>query len=152
MFKLPTLNFNYLCGMKRIMAIDYGTKRVGLAVTDPNQIIATALTTVHADKVIDFIRNYLTSESVSCFVVGEPRQMDYSPSEIHPIIEKFILKLRKEFPEIPVERVDERFSSKMAISSLRESGLKKTDRQRKDLIDQASAVILLQTWMEGKSR
>lgn len=135
--------------MNRIMAIDYGTKRVGLAVTDPNQIIATALATIHPDKTIEFIRSYISTESVTCFVVGEPKQMDYSPSQITAQIELFIKRLKKEFPEIPVERIDERFSSKIAIAALRESGLKKKDRQRKDLVDQASAVILLQSWMEN---
>ncbi len=138
--------------MDRIMAIDFGTKRVGLAVTDPNQIIATALTTIHPDKTIEFIKSYIRTESVICFVVGEPRQMDYSPSEITPQIEQFIKKLKKAFPEIAVERIDERFSSKIAIVALRESGLKKRDRQRKDLVDQASAVILLQSWMEHNKR
>lgn len=131
------------------MAIDYGTKRVGLAVTDPNRIIATALTTVHAEKAIDFIRSYMSTESVACFVVGEPKQMDYSPSQITAQIEHFIKLLKKAFPLIPVERIDERFSSKIAISAIRESGLKKKDRQRKDLVDQTSAVILLQSWMEN---
>ena len=137
--------------MDRIMAIDYGTKRVGLAVTDPNRIIATALTTVHPDKTIEFIRSYISTETVSCFVVGEPKQMDYSPSEITAQIEQFIKKLRKEFPDIKIDRIDERFSSKIATKALRESGLKKKDRQRKDLIDQASAVILLQSWMENNN-
>ncbi len=134
------------------MAIDFGTKRVGLAVTDPNQIIATALTTIHPDKTIAFIRSYILTESVACFVVGEPSQMNYTPSEITGQVEQFIKLLRKAFPEIPVERIDERFSSKIAIAALRESGLKKKDRQRKDLVDQASAVILLQSWMENKTR
>lgn len=130
------------------MAIDFGTKRVGLAVTDPNRIIATALTTIHPDKTIDFIRQYMISEPIGCFVVGEPKQMDYTPSQISAQVESFIKKLKKEFPEIPVERIDERFSSKMAIAALRESGLKKKDRQKKELVDQTSAVILLQSWME----
>jgi len=134
------------------MAIDYGTKRVGLAVTDPNQIIATALDTIHPDKTIDFIKKYLINESISCFVVGEPKQMNYTPSEISGQIEQFILKLKIAFPMIPVERIDERFTSKIAIASLRESGLNKKDRQRKELVDQTSAVILLQSWMENNKR
>ena len=138
--------------MNRIMAIDYGTRRVGLAVTDPNQIIATALDTIHPDKTIEFIKKYLIAESIVCFVVGEPKQMNYTPSEITAQIEQFIVKLKAAFPDIPVERIDERFSSKIAIASLRESGLKKKDRQRKELVDQASAVILLQSWMENNKR
>jgi putative Holliday junction resolvase len=138
--------------MDRIMALDFGTKRVGIAVTDPNRIIATALTTIHPDKTIDFIKSYLGTETVTCFVIGEPKQMDYTPSQITAQIEAFIKRLRKAFPEIPVERIDERFSSKIATAALRESGLKKKDRQRKDLVDQASAVILLQCWMENNKR
>lgn len=134
------------------MALDFGTKRVGIAVTDPNRIIATALTTIHPDKTIDFIKSYLGTETVTCFVIGEPKQMDYTPSQITAQIEAFIKRLRKAFPEIPVERIDERFSSKIATAALRESGLKKKDRQRKDLVDQASAVILLQCWMENNKR
>lgn len=134
------------------MALDFGTKRVGIAVTDPNRIIATALTTIHPDKTIDFIKSYLGTETVTCFVIGEPKQMDYTPSQITAQIEAFIKRLRKAFLEIPVERIDERFSSKIATAALRESGLKKKDRQRKDLVDQASAVILLQCWMENNKR
>ena len=134
--------------MARIIAIDYGTKRTGLAVTDPNRIIATALDTVHSSKIIDYLKEYLKNEIVEVFVVGEPRQMDYTPSEITPQIEDFIRKLKIAFPSIPVERIDERFTSKMAAQSMLDNGLKKSDRRKKELIDQRSAVIILQSYME----
>ncbi|HNP49488.1 MAG TPA: Holliday junction resolvase RuvX [Bacteroidia bacterium] len=137
--------------MARILAIDYGTKRVGLAVTDPNQLIATALDTVHSKEVITYLKSYLVKEQVESFVVGEPRQMDNSQSEITPMIERFILQLKKEFPSIPVYRMDERFTSKMASQALLMSGLKKKARQDKALIDRTSAVIILQSYMESRS-
>lgn len=137
--------------MARILAIDYGTKRVGLAVTDPNQLIATALDTVHSKEVITYLKSYLVKEQVESFVVGEPRQMDNSQSEITPMIERFILQLKKEFPIIPVYRMDERFTSKMASQALLMSGLKKKARQDKALIDRTSAVIILQSYMESRS-
>ncbi|REJ82482.1 MAG: Holliday junction resolvase RuvX [Bacteroidetes bacterium] len=137
--------------MPRIMAIDYGLKRVGLAVTDPNRIIASALDTVPSHEAISFISNYCEKESVECFVVGEPKQMDYTPSEITPHIEAFIKQLKKKFPDIRVERVDERFSSKIAAQAILMSGVKKMQRRNKSLVDQTSAVILLQSWMEANS-
>lgn len=137
--------------MGRILAIDYGTKRVGLAVTDPNNIIATALDTVHAKDVLDYLKKYTARESVSCFVVGEPRQMNNMPSEITPAIDQFIRTLKKNFPEIPVERMDERFTSKMAADAILQSGLKKKDRQNKAITDQVSAVLILQSFMATKN-
>src|SRR4249919_734899 len=100
--------------MPRILAIDYGTKRTGLAVIDPNKIIATALDTVHSAKVIDYLKEYIKKETVECIVVGEPKQMNNTPSEITPQINAFIKKLTDAFPDIPLRRVDERFTSKMA--------------------------------------
>jgi putative Holliday junction resolvase len=137
--------------MPRILAIDYGTKRTGLAVTDPNKIIATALDTVHSAKVIEYLKAYLQNEIVECFVVGEPKQMNNTPSEITPHINAFIKKLNAEFPEIPVRRVDERFTSKMAMQSMLVDGSTKADRANKGLIDQRSAVIILQSYLESKS-
>jgi putative Holliday junction resolvase len=137
--------------MPRIIAIDYGTKRTGLAVTDPNKIIATALDTIHSEKVIEFLTGYLKREPVECFVVGEPRQMDYTPSEITPQINTFIKKLSEAFPLIPIRRVDERFTSKMAFQSMLQDGSKKSDRRKKELIDQRSAVIILQSYLENQS-
>src|ERR1700733_7926328 len=99
----------YICLMSRIMAIDYGLKRIGLAVTDPNWIIATALDTVLAHEIFTYLKKYLSTEDVECFVVGEPKQMNNSPSEIAPQIESFIKGLQNKFPEIPVKRIDERF-------------------------------------------
>ena len=130
------------------MAIDYGTKRIGLAVTDPNRIIATALDTVHSSKIMEYLKKYLEKEKVAFFVVGEPRQMDNSPSSITPQIQDFIKKLNMAFPEIPVKRIDERFTSKIATQSMLLNGLKKSDRRNKALIDQISAVIMLQSYME----
>lgn len=132
----------------RLLAIDFGQKRVGLAVTDPEQIIATALTTVRSIDVIPFLKDYTRKESVVLFIVGEPKQMNYQASESEKFIEPFIKQLRKEFPDIPVERVDERFTSKIAQRSILEAGLKKKDRQNKALIDTVSATIILQSYLE----
>jgi putative Holliday junction resolvase len=137
--------------MPRIIAIDFGTKRTGLAVTDPNKIIATALDTIHSTKVIDYLMEYLKKEPVECFVVGEPMQMNYTPSEITPQINSFIKKLSEAFPEIPIRRVDERFTSKMAMQSMLVDGSTKSDRRNKELIDQRSAVIMLQSYLENPS-
>ena len=142
------LNFNYICEVSRILAIDYGTKRTGLAVTDPERIIATALDTIHSAKVIEFLKKYMEKEKVEFFVVGEPRQMDNTPSSITPHVEDFIKKLKIAFPDIPVKRIDERFTSKMAFQSMIENGLKKSERRNKEMIDQRSAVIILQSYME----
>ena len=135
--------------MGRIVAIDYGQKRVGLAVTDELQMIATSLTTVPASDIMDFLRKYKAGTTISCFVVGEPRQMNNEPSESARFIEPFVLRLRKEFPEIPVERVDERFTSKMAQQTILDSGARKKVRQDKALIDTVSATIMLQSYLEG---
>jgi putative Holliday junction resolvase len=136
--------------MSRILAIDYGTKRTGLAVTDENKIIARALDTVHSKDLIKYLADYLAKEMVECFVVGLPLQMSGKDSQIKPELDKFIAQLQKAFPHIPIERHDERFTSKMAMQALRESGLKKKDRQNKELIDMTSAVIILQSFMEKK--
>lgn len=133
--------------MPRILAIDYGTKRVGLAVTDPSRIIATALTTVDNKDLLAFLKKYHAEEIVERFVVGEPRNMDNTPSGIAPDIERFIVHLRKAFPDIPVDRVDERFTSKMAQRAIIDSGVRKLARRNKELVDQTSAVLILQSWM-----
>jgi len=137
--------------MGRILAIDYGQKRVGLAVTDELKIIATALTTVPANEVMTFLKKYCSGSTVECFVVGEPKQMNNTASESAKYIEPFILRLKAEFPGIPVERVDERFTSMMATQAIRDSGAKKKDRRDKSLVDTVSAVIILQSYMEGKA-
>lgn len=136
--------------MPRILAIDYGTKRVGLAVTDSMQLIASALTTVHAKDVITYLQKYVASEEVSCFVVGKPMKLDGSDSQSAVHVEKFVHLLGKTFPNILIERVDERFTSAIATRSLLEMGLKKKDRAKKENVDQVSAVLILQTYMQMK--
>jgi len=136
--------------MARILAIDYGTKRIGLAVTDPLQIIANTLTTIHAKDAIAFLKDYLSKEEVECFVVGKPMKLDGSDSESAVHVEKFINLLRKNFPEIPIKRMDERFTSKMAKHTLLEMGLNKKDRANKSSLDQISAAIILQSYLEIK--
>jgi putative Holliday junction resolvase len=133
--------------MGRIIAIDYGRKRVGLAVTDELQIIATALTTVHSKDVFSYLKEYCRNEKVDCFVVGEPRQMNNEASEASEFIKPFVKKLKKEFPAIPVERYDERFTSKMATQAILDAGAKKKQRRDKALVDKVSAVLILQSWL-----
>ncbi len=133
--------------MGRILAIDFGTKRTGLAVTDPMQIIASGLTTVETKELIQYLKAYVNSEDVEKFVVGEPKQMDNTASESEVHIQKFLEKLVKEFPNIPVVRVDERFTSKMAFQTMIDSGLKKKQRQNKALIDEISATLILQSYL-----
>jgi putative Holliday junction resolvase len=137
--------------MGRILAIDYGQKRVGLAVTDELKIIATALTTVPANEVLTFLKGYLSRNAVECFVVGEPRQMNNTASESAKYIDPFILRLKAVFPGIPVERMDERFTSMIAVQAIRDSGAKKKDRRNKSLVDTVSAVIILQSFMEKRT-
>jgi len=134
----------------RIMAFDYGTKRVGIAVTDPLQLIATALNTVHAKDVLDYVKGYLDRETVSTFVVGEPRQLDGSESESAQHVRGFVRTLRRTFPAIPVETVDERFTSKMASASIAQIGMARKKRQDKALIDSVSAVLILQFYLEKR--
>ncbi|MES2425701.1 MAG: Holliday junction resolvase RuvX [Bacteroidota bacterium] len=134
--------------MPRIMAFDYGTKRIGIAVTDPLQIIATGLDTIHPIKIVDFLKTYLQTEQVERFIVGEPKQMDNTPSQSAPHVKGFVGLLKKTFPDIPVEMMDERFTSKMASATIAQSGMGKKARQNKELVDNISAVILLQSWME----
>lgn len=131
------------------MAFDYGTKRIGIAVTDPMQIIATALTTVPAQECIPFLKKYLQSEPVEKFIVGRPLQMDGSPSQSAQHVKGFITSLKKNFPDIPIVSIDERFTSKMASSVIAQSGLKKAKKHEKSLVDQVSAVIILQSYMES---
>jgi putative Holliday junction resolvase len=134
----------------RILAFDYGTKRIGVAVTDPLQIIATGLDTIHPKDVVDFLKRYIQNEPVELFVVGEPLQMDGTPSQSTPHIKGFITILKKHFPQIPVERIDERFTSKMASATVAQSGLKRSNRQDKARLDTISATIILQTYLEKR--
>lgn len=132
----------------RVLAIDYGQKRTGLAVTDPDQIIATSLTTIRSMDVIQFLKDYVAKEKVVLILIGEPKQMNYKDSESAKFIEPFVRLITKSFPDIPVKRVDERFTSKMAQRTIIEAGLKKKDRQNKSLIDTVSATIMLQSYLE----
>lgn len=134
------------------MAFDYGTKRIGIAVTDPLQIIATGLETVHPKDLIEYLKKYLVKEVVEKFIVGEPKQMDGSPSQSAPMIKGFVTILKKYFPLIPVEMMDERFTSKMASAVIAQSGMKKADRQDKSRIDTISAIIILQSYLEKNNR
>ncbi|PKP11696.1 MAG: Holliday junction resolvase RuvX [Bacteroidetes bacterium HGW-Bacteroidetes-4] len=138
--------------MGRILAIDYGKKRTGIAVTDTLQIIANGLTTVPSHEVLKFLKDYLQKEPVEAFVVGYARQMDHSDSESMQYIEPFVKQLVKHFPQLPVYRVDERFTSKMAFQTMIDGGLKKKQRQNKALVDTISATIILQSFMEQKAR
>jgi putative Holliday junction resolvase len=135
----------------RIMAFDYGTKRIGIAVTDPLQMIATGLETVHPNLIVDFLKKYLQTEQVETFVVGEPKQMDNTPSQSAMHVKGFVNLLKRTFPDIPVQMLDERFTSKMASAAILAGGVKKVGRQDKALVDTVSAVILLQSWMERRS-
>jgi len=135
----------------RIMAFDYGTKRVGVAVTDPLQLIATALDTIHAQDVHAFVQAYVAKEPVERFVVGMPRQMDGTDSENAQHVRGFMRKLQRMFPDIPVETVDERFTSKLAVASIAQSGLSRKRRQDKGLVDTVSAVLILQSYLEKRS-
>jgi putative holliday junction resolvase len=137
--------------MGRIMAIDYGRKRVGIAVTDELQLIANGLTTVAAHEIFSFLKLYFQKEKVDEIVVGEPRQMNNQPSESLKFIVPFLNRLKKEFPEISIEREDERFTSKMAFQTMIDAGLKRKDRQNKELVDTISATIILQSYLNRKS-
>jgi len=136
--------------MSRIMAIDYGTKRVGIAVTDSNQIVANGLTTVHSKDVLDFLRVYIIKENVVCIVVGEPKRMNNKPSDVEKQITPFVKSLQKIFPQIPIERMDERFTSKIAFQTMIDGGLKKKDRRNKETVDMVSATIILQSFLEHR--
>ena len=137
--------------MSRILAFDYGTKRIGVAVTDPLQIIATGLDTIHPKDILEYLKKYLLSEAVELFIVGEPKQMDGTPSQSAQHVKGFITTLKKNFPSIPVEVIDERFTSKMAAATVAQSGFKKSDRQNKERLDTISATIILQSYLEKKA-
>ena len=136
--------------MARILAIDYGKKRTGIAVTDELQIIASGLTTVDTNYLLSFLRDYIQKEEVELILVGEPKQKDGTSSESEELIQPFLEKLKAGFPKIPVKRVDERFTSKMAFQTMIDSGLKKKQRQNKALVDEISATIILQSYLYNK--
>ena len=131
----------------RILAIDFGKKRTGIAITDQLQIIASGLTTVHTEELIPFLKQYVSKEKVELFVVGKPKQMNNSDSESEVLILPFLKKLAKEIPHIPIKRIDERFTSKMAFQTMIDGGLKKKQRRDKGLIDEISATIILQDYL-----
>ncbi|WP_373803085.1 Holliday junction resolvase RuvX [Bacteroides heparinolyticus] len=138
--------------MPRILSIDYGKKRTGLAVTDPLQLIAGGLATVSTSTLFNFLIEYLKKEDVECIVIGEPRQPNGNPSENLQRVLSFVSRWRKEKPEIPIVLYDERFTSVMAHQAILAGGAKKKTRQDKALVDEISAVILLQSYMETKKR
>lgn len=135
----------------RVMAFDYGTKRIGIAVTDPLQMIANSLDTIHPKDIIAYLKKYLLTEQVERFVVGDPKQMDGTPSQSAPHVKGFVTLLKRNFPEIPIDMLDERFTSKMASAVILQSGVNKSTRQNKALVDTVSATILLQSWLERKA-
>lgn len=137
--------------MGRILAIDYGEKRTGLAVTDDMQIIASGLTTVETKSIINYLKDYVASENVERFVVGLPKQLNNTVSESEVHIQRFLKELSKAIPAIPVVRFDERFTSKMAFQTMIDSGLKKKQRQNKALIDEISATLILQSYLTSIS-
>ncbi|WP_435416574.1 Holliday junction resolvase RuvX [Polaribacter aestuariivivens] len=133
--------------MARILAIDFGKKRTGIAVTDELQIIASGLTTVNTNELLSFLKDYVSKEKVDLFLVGQPKQMNNSDSESEVLIVAFLKKLAKIIPEIPVQRVDERFTSKMAFQTMIDGGMKKKQRRNKALVDEISATIILQSYL-----
>ena len=135
----------------RILAIDYGKKRVGIAVTDPLQIIANRLTTVPTHEIWVFLAAYFSKENVEKVIVGYPMQMNNQPSEAVKYINPFLRKFQKDYPEMPLEQVDERFTSKIAFQTMIDAGLKKKDRQNKETIDAVSATIILQSYLERQN-
>lgn len=149
MFQINSINFEKKI-MPRILAIDYGQKRTGIAITDDFQIIATGLTTIPSETAIDFLNKYFNKENVSKVLIGEPKQMNGQPSQSTAIIEEFVGKFKKSFPEMELIRVDERFTSKMAFQTMIDSGLSKKQRQNKALIDEISATIMLQDYLSRK--
>ena len=136
--------------MPRILCIDYGKKRTGIAVTDPLQIIATGLTTVDSRELISFLKNYFRQEEVELIVIGEPKNLDDSDTHATPLVKEIIKKLEKEFPKVPIEKVDERFTSKLAKQAMLDMGMKKKDRRNKRTVDEIAATIMLQEFMAGR--
>jgi putative Holliday junction resolvase len=137
--------------MARILSIDYGLKRTGLAVTDPLQIIATGLTTVETPKLIPFLKDYFTKEPVELIIMGEPKNWDESDTHATPLVKKAVERLKKEFPAMPIKMVDERYTSKLASQAMIEMGMKKMQRRNKALVDEIAATIMLQEYMRSIS-
>ncbi len=137
--------------MARIICIDYGGKRTGLAITDPLQIIATALTTVLTKDLFDYLKQYFANEQVELILIGEPLNLDATATHATPLVAMAVKRLQKEFPHIPLKKIDERFTSKMASRAMVEMGMKKKDRQVKGNIDQIAATIMLQEYLQSLS-
>ncbi|MEK6492629.1 Holliday junction resolvase RuvX [Myroides odoratimimus] len=133
--------------MARLLSIDFGKKRTGIAVSDELQIIASGLTTVDTEQLLSFLKDYFSKEKVEKVIIGEPKRLNNEPSEVVPLLNSFIEKFTQSFPDMPVERIDERFTSKMAFQTMIDSGLKKKQRQNKALIDEIAATIILQDYM-----
>lgn len=138
--------------MAKVFALDIGTKRTGIAETDPMQIIASGLTTIETSQLITFLREYINNEKPETLVVGEPKRLHGHTSDSTTFIEKTIHKIKLEFPSLNIHRVDERFTSKMAFQSMLDGGIKKKKRQNKSLIDEISATIILQSWLDQKTK
>lgn len=134
--------------MARIICIDYGGKRTGLAVTDPFKIIATALTTIHSKELIPFLQEYFKNEEVELILIGEPLNLDNSATHATPLVAAVIKNLAKAFPQIPIQKVDERYTSKLAVRAMIDMGMKKKDRRIKGNIDQIAATIMLQEYLQ----
>lgn len=137
--------------MPRIISIDYGLKRTGLAVTDPLKIIATGLTTLESRQLIPFLKDYFSKEQVELIIIGEPKNLDDSDTHATSLVKKIISELQKNFPLIPIQKVDERFTSKMASRAMIEMGLKKKQRQNKALVDEIAATMMLQEYLHNLS-
>jgi putative Holliday junction resolvase len=138
--------------MNKILAIDYGSRRVGLAVTDTQQIIASGLTTVKTSDLMNYLAKYFELNRVDCVVVGYAKNLDNTLSESSKYIEPFVLRLKKAYPDLIIERVDERFTSKMAFQAMIDSGISKKARSNKALVDQISATIILQSYLDRRNR
>jgi putative Holliday junction resolvase len=134
--------------LSRILSIDYGSKRTGLAVTDPLQIIATGLTTVETPKLIPFLKDYFLKEQVEMIIIGMPSNWDDTDTHATPLVKKFILELKKNFPGIAIKEVDERYTSKLASQAMVHMGMKKKQRREKGMVDQVAATIMLQEYLQ----
>lgn len=134
--------------MARILSIDYGGKRTGLAVTDPLKIIATGLCTVETPKLLSFLKDYFSKEQVELVIIGMPVNWDDSATHATPLVQKFIKEFQKKFPSIPIKEVDERFTSKLASRAMLQMGLKKKQRQNKAMLDEIAATIMLQEYLQ----
>ena len=137
--------------MAKALGIDYGKKRVGIAISDSLQIIASALTTIDTPNIFTFLKDLLEKEEIDCFVVGEPKNLDGTPTDSTAITKEFVAKLSKKYPQIHIKRIDERFTSKIAKQSILDAGIKKMKRRDKALVDKVSAAIILQSYLDANN-